>query len=145
MLYKNQQVHVSRWLSQESRPRQRQKVHVPLVSPSLRSCCTCGASRSRMIRQARRPLLPACGRVARSARRCTPRPSRRFAMRTIEQCALTILGTIVYILFLCASLHPRLCPRSFPSFWIGTAPFSLLPFDATGKSCMLEAVVICSQ
>ena len=29
--------------------------------------------------------------------RCTPRPSRRFAMRTMEQGVLTLLGTIAFL------------------------------------------------
>ena len=37
---------------------------------------------------------PVSGRLLRSAMLCTPRPSRRFAMRTMEQCALTSIGTI---------------------------------------------------
>ena len=39
-------VRVLRWFSQVSRLRQRRQVHVPLFSPSLRSCSTSGASRS---------------------------------------------------------------------------------------------------
>ena len=62
-------------------------------------------------RQARKLFQPACGRLARSARHCTPRPSRRVAKRTMEQFALTFLGTIAF----CCAL------------W-------LLSFNATGKS-----------
>ena len=40
--------------------------------------------------------LPACGRMKRSARRSIPRPSRRFAKHTIEQCTLALLGTIAF-------------------------------------------------
>ena len=36
---------------------------------------------SRWFRQARQLLLTACGRMAKSARYCSPRPSRRFAKR----------------------------------------------------------------
>ena len=38
----------------------------------------------RWLRQARTPLLTACGGVAKSARCCPPRPSRRFAQRAME-------------------------------------------------------------
>ena len=40
---------------------------------------------TRWFRQARKPLLTACGRMAKSAKRCSPRPSRRFAKRAMEQ------------------------------------------------------------
>ena len=46
--------------------------------------------------QARRPVQPVSGSLERSARLCTPRPSRRFTKRTMEQCALTSLGTIAF-------------------------------------------------
>ena len=40
---------------------------------------------SRWFRRARKPLLTACGRMAKSAKRCSPRPSRGFAKRAMEQ------------------------------------------------------------
>ena len=51
---------------------------------------------SRWFRQARKPLLIACGGMAKSARCCSPRPSRRFAKRTIEQWTLYSQGTIAF-------------------------------------------------
>ena len=76
------------------------------------------------------------GRVAKSARRSTPRPSRRFAKRTIEQYVFTFLGTIALCLHtswktvpsLCPQLPSRLSSRCFQSHWPGTAPF---------RSCLL--------
>ena len=44
-----------------------------------------------------KPFLQAGGRVARSARHPTPRLSRCFAKRTIEQCVLTSLRTIAFL------------------------------------------------
>ena len=94
---------------------------------------------STRFRQARKPLLPACGRMARSARRSTPRPSRRFAMCTIEQCALTFPGTIAFCvhLFWRTALFFRqsvvstfafaLVFSMFPVSWPDTAPFRSCP------------------
>ena len=53
---------------------------------------------STWFRQARRPLQPASGRLVRSARLCTLRPSRRFVNRTMDHCALTSVGTIAFCL-----------------------------------------------
>ena len=55
--------------------------YLDTVHPSLRGGVCRGSAR---FRQARKPILPACGRVARSARR--PAPS---AKRAVEQCVLT--------------------------------------------------------
>ena len=44
---------MSRWLSQVSRLRQRQSVHIPLMSPSLRSCCPSCTSSCWMVRRGR--------------------------------------------------------------------------------------------
>ena len=49
-------------------------------------------------RQARTPLLTACGRVAKSARCCPSRPSRRFAKRAMESWVLHSQGTIAFCL-----------------------------------------------
>ena len=51
---------------------------------------------SRWLRQARKPVQTACGRVARSARRCSPTPSRRYAKRVMEQWALHSQCTIAF-------------------------------------------------
>ena len=95
-----------------------------LWSPvDTRSVC-CGSAR---FRQARKPLLQAFGRVAKSARRSARRPSRRYAKRTIEHCVVTFLGTIVSCLhaswktafftpFLCPWLPSRLSSRCFLSY-----------------------------
>ena len=107
------------------------------LAPNLTPCSSDAARgvcrESARFRQARKPL-PACGRLARPARRCTPRPSRRFAMRTMEQFALAFPGTIAFslhmlwrtacfdFLLLCPRLLSRPSARSFPS-WPGTAPF----------------------
>ena len=48
---------------------------------------------NRWFRQARQPLLTACGRMAKSARCCSPRPSRRFAKRAVEEWALHSQGS----------------------------------------------------
>ena len=50
----------------------------------------------RWFRQARQPLLTACGGMAKSARCCSPRPSRRFAKRVMEQWTLHSQGTIAF-------------------------------------------------
>ena len=47
-------------------------------------------------RQARTPLPTACGKVAKPGRCCPPRPSRRFATRTMEQCTLHFQGTLAF-------------------------------------------------
>ena len=65
----------------------------PCSSDATREVCR----ESARLRQARKPFQPACGRLARSARRCTPRPSRRFAKRTVEQCVLAFPGTIAFL------------------------------------------------
>ena len=64
----------------------------------------------------------------------------------MEQCALTSLGTIAFLpppgvkdrtvstSFSCALGCIRDLLLVFPSSWAGTAPFTLLSFDATGKS-----------
>ena len=66
----------------------------PCSSDATRVVCR----ESARFRQARKPFQPACGRLARSAWRCTPRPSRRFPKRTVEQCVLTFPGTIAFCL-----------------------------------------------
>ena len=71
---------------------------VPTSTP-----CSSGATRvvcreSAQFRQVRTPFPLACGRLAKSARRCTPRHSRRLAKRTIEQSYVTVLGTIAFCL-----------------------------------------------
>ena len=78
---------------------------------------------STRFRQARKLFQPACGRLARSARHCTPRPSRRVAKRTMEQCALTFLGTIAFYLHTLWRIELFLLPSSrfFPSSWADTA------------------------
>ena len=48
--------------------------------------------------QARGHHQPASGRWVRSARLCTPRPSRRSAKRTMEQWALALLSTFAFCL-----------------------------------------------
>ena len=53
---------------------------------------------SRWFRQARPPLQTACGTMAKSARCCSPRLSRRFAKRAMEQWALNSQGTIAFCL-----------------------------------------------
>ena len=40
------------------------------------------------------PLLTACGRMAKSARRSSPRPSRRFAKRAMEQRAFVPIALV---------------------------------------------------
>ena len=52
----------------------------------------------RWFRQARKLLLTACGGMAKSARCCPPRPSRRFANRAMEQWVLHSQGTIAFCL-----------------------------------------------
>ena len=47
-------------------------------------------------RPARKPLQPAYGRMAKSARRCSLRPSRRSAKRAMEQCAQNSRGNIAF-------------------------------------------------
>ena len=51
-----------------------------------------------LFRQAQQPLLTACGRMAKSAKCCSPRPSRCFAKRAMGQCALHTQGTIAFCL-----------------------------------------------
>ena len=70
---------------------------VPTLTPCSSDAAREVCRESARFCQARGPLLPACGRLARSARLCTPRPSRRFAKRTMEQCALAFLGTIAFL------------------------------------------------
>ena len=53
---------------------------------------------SRWFRQARKLLLIACGGMAKSARCCPTRPSRRFAKRAMEQMALHSQGSIAFCL-----------------------------------------------
>ena len=48
----------------------------------------------RLFRQARQPPLTACGRMAKLARCCSTRLSRRFARRAMEQRTLLVQGTI---------------------------------------------------
>ena len=73
--------------------------------------------------------------------------SRRLAKRTLDRCARVHLGTIAYNLHMAwmatLFLHTfylhlvafsRPFPLPCPSSWPGTASFTLLPFDATGKS-----------
>ena len=96
--------------------------------------------------QARGPLLPASGRLARSARPCTPRPSRCFAKRIIEQRTLAFQGTIAFrfhmmwwtALFLFPSAVPTVVFATFfsifPVFLAWHCALSLLSIDATGKS-----------
>ena len=96
--------------------------------------------------QARGPLLPASGSLARSARLCTPRPSRCFAKRTIKQRTLAFLGTIAFsfhmmwwaALFLFPFPVPMVvfatCFSIFPVFLAWHCAISLLSYGATGKS-----------
>ena len=98
----------------------------PFLRPSSRTDLEV-CRESTWSRQARRLLQPASGRLVRSARLCAPRRSRRFAMRTMDHCALTSLGTIAFCLlmvwrtalffsfFLCTWLHSRPSPRYFPA------------------------------
>ena len=58
----------------------------PLLGPSLRTDLDF-YRKSVWLCQARRPLQPARGRVARSANRSTSTPSRCFAKRTIARCS----------------------------------------------------------
>ena len=53
---------------------------------------------SRWFRQARKLPLTACCGMAKSARCCPPRPSRRFAKRAMEQWVLHTQGTIAFCL-----------------------------------------------
>ena len=69
---------------------------------------------STRFRQARKLFQPACGRLARSARHCTPRPSRRVAKRTMEQCGLTFLGTIAFCLHTLWRIELFLLPSPVP-------------------------------
>ena len=72
---------------------------------------------SRWFRQARKPQLTACGEMAKSARCCSPRPSCRFATRTVEQWALHSQGTIAF--------YPTRCGRQYcPPF---SSSYSCLP------------------
>ena len=64
------------------------------LSDTVRKVCR----DSRWFRQARKPPFTACGRMAKSARRCSPRPSRRVAKRAMEQCAQNSRGTIAFCL-----------------------------------------------
>ena len=61
---------------------------------------------NRWVRQARQPTLTACGRMAKSARCCLPRPSRRFAKRTNEPWALNSQDTIAFVSARCGSPAP---------------------------------------
>ena len=60
---------------------------------------------SRWFRQARKLLLTACVRMAKSARRCSPRHSRRFAKRAMEQCAQNSRGTLPFASTRCGRLY----------------------------------------
>ena len=71
---------------------------VPNLTPCSPDAAREVCRESTRFRQARKHFQPACGRLARAARRCTPRPSRRVAKRTMGQCALTFLGTIAFCL-----------------------------------------------
>ena len=77
---------------------------------------------SRWFRQARKPLLTACGRMAKSAKLCSPRPSRRFAKRAMEQraqnsrdaiafclCTLRMTVLFLFLFLLCAHGCLREC------------------------------------
>ena len=80
-------------------------------------------------------LLTACGGVAKSARCCPPRPSRRFAKRAMEQWVLLSQGTIAFLpphvaedctnclSFMCSCLLTWSSSRCFPSSWPDTATF----------------------
>ena len=80
--------------------------------------------------------------MARSARRCTTRPSRRFAKacngaicsglprhHCLQPPHVVEDSTVFYF-----SRAHGLLLDFFPSLWPGTASFKLLSFDATGKS-----------
>ena len=79
--------------------------------------------------------LPACGNVARSARRSIPGPSRRFCQACDRamcsdlhrhHCLLLPLvaeDCTFFLLLVCSWLPSRLSSRYFPSSWPGTAPF----------------------
>ena len=54
--------------------------------------------------QARQPLLTAWGRIAKSARGCPPRPSRRFAKCAVDQWVLHSQGTIAFASTRCGKL-----------------------------------------
>ena len=77
--------------------------------------------------QARGPFLPASGRLSCSARFSTPRPSRRFAKRTIDQRTLAFPNTVAFSFhmtwwtaFFFFLSRPSRC---FPSSRLGTALF----------------------
>ena len=103
-----------------------------ILASSL-SICVCGVVTtrgkvlfffrdSRWFRQARKPLPTACGGMAKSARCCPARPSRRFPKRMMEQWALHPQGTLLF-LPRAPVLPTRLSARCFPSFWLDTASF----------------------
>ena len=87
----------------------------PCSSDVAREVC----GESTRFRQARKPFQPTCGRLARFARRCTPRPSK-------EQCALTFLGTIAFNLHTLWRTALFLLPSVVPTVAFATV-FSIFP------------------
>ena len=80
---------------------------------------------SRWFRQARKLQLTACGRMVKSARRCPPWPSRRFAKRTMEQWALHSQGTIAF------------CPHRLQKTVLSSS-FFLLVLLSSPRDCLLD-------
>ena len=80
---------------------------------------------SRWFLQARKPLLTACGGMAKSARCCPPSPSRRFAKRMMEQWALHSQGTIAF------------CPHTLRKTVLSSS-FFLLVLLSCPRDCLLD-------
>ena len=81
---------------------------VPQQIPTLRF-----VSVSRWFRQARKPLLTACGRMAKSARRCSLRPSCRFCQACDgTMCSKTPEAPLPFAATRCGGLHcfSFMCP-----------------------------------
>ena len=117
-------------------------VYLAMRGKNVRAC--------RWFRQARQPLLTACGRVAKSARCCLPRPSRRFCETfdgTMDSelprhhcfCLRTFRRSALFFPLMCSCLPTRLSSRSSPSSWPDTASFRSCLFVPPGLFDTLEA------